>query len=441
MQNCLLYGKIASFRPPRTRRFLQLFLLLLFTHLGTLAFAQQPISGRVASGDSALAGVSVQVKGTNITTQTDANGRFTINAPSNATLVLSSVGYSTQEVKVSGQTTLDLQLQSMSQNMNEVVVVGYGTQRRSTLAGAVSTISAKEMSRNPSPNLSNSLVGQAPGIIAVQRSGEPGRDQSDIFIRGVGTTGNSSPLYVIDGIVSSQSDFAQVNSNEIASVSVLKDAASAAVFGVRGGNGIILVTTKRGISGRTLFSYNINYGIQQRTRIPSYVGSYDFATLFNEARINDGGEAAFTADDLQKFKDGSDPDGHPNTDWFSMVLKKTAPMCSITFRQTGALKKPRYALSLSYLDQDGIYTGNGFKRYNFRSNLDADATNTTRISFDLAGRSENIFAPSIGSSDLFNALGRVRPIDAAIFTNGRYAATIQGNPWLLYSTFGRVQPK
>jgi TonB-linked SusC/RagA family outer membrane protein len=284
------------------------------------------------------------------------------------------------------------------------------------------------MSRNPSPNLSNSLVGQAPGIIAVQRSGEPGRDQSDIFIRGVGTTGNSSPLYVIDGIVSSQSDFAQINSNEIASVSVLKDAASAAVFGVRGGNGIILVTTKRGVSGRTQFSYNVNYGIQQRTRIPSYVGSYDFATLFNEARINDGGEALFTPDDLQKFKDGSDPDGHPNTDWFSTVLKKTAPMKQHTLSANGGTEKARYALSLSYLDQDGVYTGNGFKRYNFRSNLDADATNTTRISFDLAGRSENIFAPSISSGDLFNALGRVRPIDAAVFTNGKYAATIQGNP-------------
>jgi outer membrane receptor protein involved in Fe transport len=230
MQNCLLYGRVTSFQPPRVRQFLQLFLFLFFTSLSTQVVAQQSVSGRVTSGDSALAGVSVQVKGTNTITQTDANGRFTITAPSDATLVLSSVGYGTQEVRVSGQSTLDLQLQSISQNMNEVVVVGYGTQRRSTLAGAVSTVTAKELSRNPSPNLSNSLVGQAPGIIAVQRSGEPGRDQSDVFIRGVGTTGNASPLYVIDGIVSTQSDFAQISSNEIASVSILKDAASAAVL-------------------------------------------------------------------------------------------------------------------------------------------------------------------------------------------------------------------
>jgi hypothetical protein len=162
--------------------------------------------------------------------------------------------------------------------------------------------------------------------------------------------------------------------------------------------------------------------------VPSYLGSYDFAVLYNEAKINDGGTATYTQDDLQKFRDGSSPDSHPNTDWYSMVLKKTAPMVQHNLSANGGSDKVRYALSLSFLDQDGIYQQSNFKRYNFRSNLDADATSTTRISFDLSGRNENINAPIISASDLFNALVRVRPIDAAIFSNGRYARTIQGNP-------------
>lgn len=429
MKSCLLCGKGISFRSSRARRFLQFFLLLFFIHFTSLVFSQQgTVSGRVASSDSVLTGVSVQVKGTNSTTQTDANGRFTIAAPSNATLLLSYVGYGSREIKVDGQTALDLLLQPLSQNMNEVVVVGYGTQRRSSVSGAVSVVSAKDISKNPTANLSNSLVGQAPGIIAVQRSGEPGKDQSDIFIRGIGTTGNSSPLYVVDGIVSSQSDFAQLNANEIANISVLKDAASAAVFGVRGGNGIILVTTKRGLSGRTLFSYNVNYGIQQRIRTPKYLGSYEYATLFNEAKINDGGTAFYTADDIQKFQDGSDPDGHPNTDWYAVALRKTTPMTQHNLSATGGSDKVRYALSLSYLDQNGLYAGNEFKRYNFRSNIDADATNTTRISFDLSGRNENSYAPVISAYDFFNALVRIKPVDAAKYSNGLWAATTQGNP-------------
>ncbi len=428
MTNGLLYGKRIPLRPLCAGLLLQWGFFFFLTFFTTMLSAQQTVTGRVSSADSALVGVSVHLKSTNVTTQTDANGRFSINAAPNATLVFSSVGFGSKEVKLNRQSSLDLQLQPLSQNMDEVVVVGYGTQKRSTLAGAVSTVSAKEIRRNPAANLSNSLVGQAPGIIAVQRSGEPGRDQSDIFVRGVGTTGNSSPLYVIDGIVSTQSDFGQINSSEIASVSILKDAASAAVFGVRGGNGIILVTTKRGISGKTVFSYNFNYGIQQRTRTPGYVGSYDYASLFNEAKINDGGVAAFTAEDLQKFKDGSDPDGHPNTKWHDMVLKKTAPIRQHNLSASGGTDKLRYALSVSYLNQDGVYSGSGFKRYNFRSNLDADVTNTTRISFDLAGRNENISEPTIRAGDLFSALGRVRPIDAAVFTNGQYSKTIQGNP-------------
>lgn len=392
--------------------------------------SQRPITGKVtgANGDP-LAGATINVKESQRFTTTDAKGEFTIDVESGNTLVISYSGYEVKEVTVGNEISITITLTQSIKALEDVVVIGYGTQRRSNISGAVSVIKERDIAKNPAANLTNSLVGQSPGIIAVQRSGEPGRDQSDIFIRGVGTTGNTSPLYVIDGIVSSSSDFAQLNVNEIENVSILKDAASAAVFGVRGGNGVVLVTTKRGDKGRANFSYNYNYGIQQRTRTPKFLNSFDYATLYNEAAVNDGATTPpFTQDALNKFRDGSDPNGFPNTDWYKTVLKASAPMQQHNISANGGTDKTRYAVSFSYLNQEGIYNGSGFKRFNFRSNLDADATRTTRISFDISARNENSTAAALSASDVFYGVMRARPTDPAIFTNGLYSITAQGNP-------------
>ena len=399
-------------------------LLLLFCLVCVHAFAQEvkTIEGtiRAAADGIPLFGVNIVVKGTTIGAVSDFDGNYSIQAGSNAVLVISYLGFETQEISVDGQTTVDVSLVEDSAKLDEVVVVGYGSQKRSDISGSVSQIEQKEIAKNPTPNLSNALVGQAPGIIATQRSGEPGRDGSNIFIRGIGTTGDASPIYVIDGIVRSSRDFSQLNANEIESFAILKDAASAAVFGMRAGNGVILVTTKRGKAGRMQINFSSSLGVQERTRDPEYLKSYEYSTLYNEALINQGEDPIYSEDDLQKFRDGSSPDTHPDADWYS-VLNKTALVKTHNISASGGSEKVQYAASFGTLDQDGIIPADNFKRYNFRSNIDAAVTNTTKLSFDVSGRDERI--NSIGNPEVFRWLTSTPPNKTPIkWSNGTYSS-------------------
>ncbi|SDL14271.1 TonB-linked outer membrane protein, SusC/RagA family [Catalinimonas alkaloidigena] len=406
-------------RVPRRRYGL---LVALFGFTIFSVFGQNtPVTGTVTDTEGQpIPGVSITVKGTTKGTVTDLNGAFELSAADNEVLVFSFIGFLSKEIPVSGQATINVQLEEDVAQLDEVVVVGYGEQKRSDISGAVSQVEQKEIARSPAPNLSNNLVGRTAGIIATQRSGSPGDDQSNIFIRGIGTTGDASPLYVIDGIIRTARDFAQLNANEIESVSVLKDAASAAVFGVRGGNGVILVTTKRGVAGKMQIALNASYGIQERTRTPEYVGSYEWAMLYNEALVNQGQAPQYTDDDLQKYRDQSSPDTHPDTDWLS-VLSTTAPMYNMGITANGGSDKVQYATSLSYLNQEGIVPSNVFKRYNFRSNIDANVTNTTKLSFDVSGRNES--TNNVAAPELFRWLMSARPNLAPIkWSNGTYSS-------------------
>ena len=336
-----------------------------------------------------LIGASVFIKGSTGGTTSDIEGRFTLKVPDgNTVLIFKFIGYTPKEVAVNNQTVINVSLSPDSKSLNEVVVVGYGTQKASNISGSVSSISDKKIAQNPAANLSNTLVGQAAGVIATQTSGQPGNDASNIFIRGIGTTGDASPIYVIDGIVRSQSDFAQLNSSEIQSFSILKDAASAAVFGVRGGNGVVLVTTKRGASGKMQISYNANFGIQKLTATREPLNSYEYATLYNESLANAGKPALYTEQQLDAYKNHTDPDAYPDADWPS-ILESAPKITQHTLSANGGTDKIRYATSLSYLDQNGLIPNERFKRYNFRSNIDADVTKSTTLSFDLSGRSED----------------------------------------------------
>ena len=399
-------------------------LLLLFYLVCVNAFAQEvkTIDGTIkaATDGTPLFGVNIVVKGTTIGTVSDFDGKYSIEAGSSAVLVVSYLGFETQEISVQGQTTVDVSLVEDSAKLDEVVVVGYGSQKRSDISGSVSQIEQKEIAKNPTPNLSNALVGQAPGIIATQRSGEPGRDGSNIFIRGIGTTGDASPIYVIDGIVRSSRDFSQLNANEIESFAILKDAASAAVFGMRAGNGVILVTTKRGKAGRMQINFSSSLGVQERTRDPEYLKSYEYSTLYNEALINQGEDPIYSEDDLRKFQDGSSPDTHPDADWYS-VLNNTALVRTHSISANGGSEKVQYAASFGALDQDGIIPADNFKRYNFRSNIDAAVTNTTKLSFDVSGRDERI--NSIGNPEVFRWLTSTPPNKTPIkWSNGTYSS-------------------
>ncbi|WP_171659787.1 MULTISPECIES: SusC/RagA family TonB-linked outer membrane protein [Flavobacteriaceae] len=368
-----------------------------------------------------LPGANIVEKNTSNGTQTDFDGNFSITVSStDAILVISYIGFLPQEITVGQQTNIQVALKEDTAALDEVVVIGYGEQKRSDISGAVSGIKQKEIARNPAANISNALVGQTTGIIATQRSGEPGKDGSNILIRGIGTTGNAEPIYVIDGIIRTGRDFSQLNPNEIESFSVLKDASSAAVFGVRGGNGVILITTKRGKAGKMQINFSSSLGIQERTRDPDLLDSYEYATLFNEANINEGNEATYSAEDLQKYQDGSSPDTHPNVDWLS-VLNKSAIIKTYNIAANGGSENVQYAVSFGALDQDGIIPGDNFKRYNFRSNIDANVTKTTRLSFDVSGRDENIDATR--DPEVFRWLMSAKPNLAPIkWSNGVYSS-------------------
>jgi TonB-linked SusC/RagA family outer membrane protein len=384
------------------------------------------VTGKVTrkSTGEALAGASVSVKGTRTATITNETGDFTITLPAGGgTLSVTYAGMTLQEttVRAAGEVNFSLD-ESASNTLSDLVVVGYGQQKRSSVTGAIGTVSNKELVQAPVADLSNALQGRVPGIITKQGSGEPGRDAAAIYIRGNSTFGATmEPLFVVDGIVRSFRDFSQLDANEVESVSILKDASSAAIFGVRGANGVILVTTKRGRSGKMTANYSFNYGFQKVTKFNNNLGSYEYATLLNEALLNDGLPLAFTNTDIANFKSGIDPVLYPNTNWQKLVLGGTAPQMQHNLSFSGGSDKTRYFASLGYLDQDGLYPSLNYKRYNVRINLDLQVTNTTKFSIDLSGRLEKRTGPTTGISGIFEHTLRNPPTIPAVYDGVGYA--------------------
>lgn len=423
------------------------FLLFLFFGSSSL-FAQQKISGRVASGDTALQGVTVSVKGTAISTQTDANGRFTINAAPNATLVVTSVGYTLQEVPVGNKSSLNVKLSSSVQQLNEVVVVGYGVQKKVTVTGSVATVKGTELEKSPAINLSNSLAGRLPGVTAIQSSSQPGYDASTIRIRGTNTinsTGNSA-LIVIDGVPDRAGGLDRLNPADIESMSILKDA-SAAIYGSRAANGVILITTKQGKSGKPVVTYDFNKGWAQPTRIPKLADAPEYTKLLNEQTLfsavpadqwsaawdafkktgtytrTDNSvkvNAPFQPADIQKFADGSDPWGHPNTDWFKDALKTWSPQDRHGLQITGGSENIRFLASAGYQNQDAFYknSATGYKQYDMRINLDAKVNKYISANIGITAREEYRFFPTVGAGDVFRMLMRGKPTEPELWPNG-----------------------
>jgi TonB-linked SusC/RagA family outer membrane protein len=405
-------------------RFLLTFLPLLFILVQVQAQSIR-VTGKVTrrSNGEALTAATVSVKGTKIVTTTDASGNFALTIPTNsATLLVTYAGMIVREMAVQGAGEVNIDLEENTALLNDVVVVGYGQQRRTSVTGAISTVGTKELVQAPVADLSNALQGRVPGIITKQASGEPGGDAAAIYIRGNSTFGATmEPLFVVDGIVRTFRDFSQLDANEVESVSILKDASSAAIFGVKGANGVILVTTRRGKAGKTTASYSFNAGFQKVTKFNNSVSSYEYATLLNEALINDKQNIAFTDDQIQNFKKGTDPVLYPNTNWEKLVLGGTAPMMQHNLSLSGGTDKTRYFASLGYLNQDGLYSSLNYKRYNVRINLDIQATKTTKVSIDINGRLEKKTAPTTSISDIFQHTLRDPPTIPAYYAGVGYA--------------------
>ncbi len=368
------------------RVWVRLLLVPVFLLFSYILSAQQKITGTVVSGDSAVAGASVQVKGSSTGVQTDVDGKFTIDVPSNATLTISSVGFATQDIKVGNQTNLRIVLQSNALQMSDVIVVGYGTQKKATITGSVSQVSGSEVAKSPSPNVANSLQGRLPGLTANQRSGTPGRDNPQILIRGTGSVpppgadfntllNLNAPLVIIDGVP--RDDFGRLNPQDIENFSVLKDG-SAAIYGARAANGVILITTKSGSKGKADFSFSYNHGINRPTKIPEMLDAATFAEVYNEGVFYRSGRdpnftPQYTAEQIQKMRDGSDPNLNPNTDWVDLTLHD-AYVKNLNLQVNGGSDKVRYLLSFGSLQQNGNFHGNTmlYKQYNFRAKVDIE---------------------------------------------------------------------
>ena len=381
----------------------------------------QVVRGQVvgASGEG-IPGVTVLVKGTTIGTITDLEGNYTLSIPDdveNPVLVFSFVGFINQEVPVGNQSVINTTLEEDVRALEEVVVVGYGEQRKATITGSVTSVAGKEIAQTPVMNVSNALAGRLPGVTAVTRSGEPGYDGSTIRIRGANTLGNNDALVVVDGIPGRSLD--RIDPNSIETMTVLKDA-SAAIYGAQAANGVILITTKRGKIGKPEITVNIEKGWGRPTRIPEMTNAAEYATLLNEVDVYRGRDPRYTQEEIQKFADGSDPWRYPDTDWFDAVLKPWSGQHSANVQVSGGSEAVRYFLSLGTRYQDGYYrnSATNYSQYDFRSNIDGKISEHVNIGFDIAGRQENRNFPTRGAGSIFWMVMRGKPHMHAFWPDG-----------------------
>ncbi len=392
------------------------------------------ISGIIVdvSGE-AIIGVNVLQRGTTNGTVTDINGNFSLGIPDDPGIVLeiSYIGYLTQFLPVEDKTTFHIVLLEDAKTLGEVVVVGFGTQKKVNLTGSVASVSGDNLKGLPATNVTSMLQGKLPGVTITQTTGLPGREDTSIRIRGVGTMNNADPMVLVDGLESSMTD---INPNDIESVSVLKDAAAASIYGTRAANGVILVTTKRGVSGKPVLTYNGYVGIQQAIRGFDHLSSAEYAELYNEGLRNEGASIAYSAEDIEKYRNGSDPDNYPNTHWVDALLQGNGFTHNHNISLNGGSESTRYLVSLAYYDQMGLTKNTSFNRYNVRMNLDSEVTNrfTFGINSSLSYRDisvpSNPYSNSNDMGQFFRQANRIPNTYVNKFSDGSWGRHIDGNP-------------
>lgn len=385
--------------------------------LASASQQQKQVTGTIfePDGKTPAIGVKVQIKGTQIGTATDVNGSFIIRVPQDpSTLVISQIGHKTLEIEVKSGEQLNVTLEESATALDEVVVVAYGSQKRTAMVSSVNTVTSKEL-RMPTGNLTNNLAGQVAGLFAVQRSGEPGYDDAEFWIRGVSSfAGGTSPLVLVDGIPRKMSD---IEADEIETFSVLKDAAATAVYGAEGANGVILITSKRGKVEKATISFRTDHSFSQPTRLPKFMGAADYLDLYNEAYRNDTEENFFTDEYIAKYRNTGpdrDYDLNPDVDWMNIMLKDWTDNHRYSVNFKGGTEKARYFVSASYFNETGIFknvsenklykTDIGINRFNLRSNIDLEVSRTTTLSVDMAGVLELNQYPGKGSADIFRQM-------------------------------------
>lgn len=363
---------------------------------------QKSVSGVVVdSYNEPVIGANVVEKGTTNGTITDMDGKFTLNnVKNNASVIVTYIGYLRQEMPIGNNESIKVVLLEDTKKLEEVVVVGYGTQKKVTITGSVSAISSEDILKAPVSNLSNALVGRLPGVRVQNTGGIPGSD-SKIDIRGFG-----SPLVMVDGI--EQPGF-QIDPNEIESISVLKDAA-ASIYGVKAGNGVVLITTKKGTAGKSKITYNGSVGFQNFTSYPNMVNAAQYAELVDEDAINHGNAPIYGPEKLAKFREGTE-DGYKSYNWKDILTRKNAPQTQHNININGGTEDVKYFASVGYLDQQGIYATKdlNFSRYNFRSNVSAKLAKYLTADIQLGGRVENRMAPYDEDTYIIHGITRMIP--------------------------------
>ena len=362
-----------------------------------------------------IIGANVIEKGTTNGIITDIDGKFTLEVAPGAVVQVSYIGYNTQEVKIGNQSALAIRLVEDTQALSEVVVVGYGVQRKVTTTGAVTKLEGDEINKMTVVNATKALQGLSPGITVVDRGGAPGSDDPEIYLRGVGTTGNAKPLVLVDGIEMSLS---QIPSSEIENISVLKDAASASIYGSRAAHGVILVTTKRGKEGKVKLSYDGTIGFQDRAVKAEQVSAREYMTMVNEALVNSGGSIQYSEDDILATERGDDPYNHSYLNWGNEVYKPTY-ITQHTLNLTGGSEVGRYLVSFDYLDQPGLIENTEYQRYSYRVNTDLNIGKMLKVSSDVTYRHiDRLWPESLGSVQY--EVWSMQPTSPVKYENGDY---------------------
>lgn len=389
------------------------------------------VSGTVSdSSGQPLPGANILEKGTRNGAQSDFDGHFSITVlDKNSILAISYVGFLTQEVTIGNQTSIEITLAENANALDDVVVVGYGTQKKVTITGAIESIKGEDIKATPVSSVTNTLVGRLPGLIAKNTSGEPGYDDSSLLIRGNNTLGDNSPLVVIDGIADRAGGFSRIDANDIETFTILKDA-SAAIYGSRAANGVILITTKRGSTGKTSIDYTFSTGIKMPTILPDMVDAADYAIAINDiTRLIDENPVPFyTQEEIQKFRDGSDPLAYPNVNPQKEALKDFSIQKRHYLSISGGTDKIKYHTSLGYQFEDNLYkkSASDYTQYNLRSNIDVQATDNLKLFTNISLRQEDRNSPYAGAGEIWRNIVQGDPRQIITYPNGLRRAVTSG---------------
>ena len=438
-QKIKLFEKNKKFEIKRKRfSYFSFLLFVLIISFSPKSQAQEnrgiTITGTVLDPDGLpIPTVNVSEKNTNNGIQTDFDGNYSITVSSkNAVLIFSYIGLRTVEVTVGEREIIDVQMQSDPQSLDEVVLVGYGKQKKISVVGAQATINAEELEL-PVANLGTMLAGRISGITGVQRDGLPGFDGADIWIRGISTFGNASPLVLVDGVERSLSN---INPRDIASFSILKDASATAVYGIRGANGVILIETKRGKLGKPSVTLDYYEGISYFTQVPEIVDGVEYMTLANEALTTRGQEPRFSQELIANTAAGNNPLLYPNVDWLDEVFKDYGRNRQALVNVSGGVQDAQYYVSLGYYDETGLFVTDGiedydsstrFKRYNFTSNTTIDITKTTNVNVGVQGYLSEGNYPGVDVGGIFGSALQASPVEYPVIYPGGYVPGKSGN--------------